>query len=58
MQIRKNNEIDGSALQCSITILTFMRQQNTPDELIFGKIARIPSNEPLAPNDKLSNYND
>ena len=27
--------------------------KRTPYELIFGKIARIPSNEPLAPDDKL-----
>ena len=32
--------------------------KHIPYELIFGKIDRIPSNEPLAPNDKLSNYND
>jgi len=32
--------------------------KHTPYELVFGKIARIPSNEPLAPDDKLSNYND
>lgn len=32
--------------------------KHTPYELVFGKIARIPSNEPLAPEDKLANYNE
>ena len=32
--------------------------KHTPYELIFEKIAQISSNEPLALNDKLSNYND
>ena len=32
--------------------------KHTPYELVFGKIARIPSNELLAPEDKLSNYNE
>jgi len=35
-----------------------MKQQNTPHQLIFGKIAGIPSNELLAPEDKLASYND
>jgi len=30
----------------------------TPYELVFGKIARIPSNELLAPEDKLASYDD
>ena len=32
--------------------------KHTPYELVFGKIARIPSNEPIASNDKLENYNE
>jgi len=32
--------------------------KDTPYELVFGKIARIPSNELLAPEDKLASYND
>jgi len=32
--------------------------KHTPYELVFGKIARIPSNELLPPKDKLSNYDD
>jgi len=32
--------------------------KHTPYELVFGKIARIPSNELLAPEDKLASYND
>jgi len=32
--------------------------KHTPYELIFGKIARIPSNEPLASGDKLATYNE
>lgn len=30
--------------------------KHTPYELVFGKTVRIPSNEPLAPEDKLANY--
>lgn len=32
--------------------------KHTPYELVFGKIARIPSNEQLALEDKLANYDD
>ena len=32
--------------------------KHTPYELIFGKIARIPSNEILAPDDKLATYDE
>ncbi|KMQ84107.1 enzymatic polyprotein endonuclease reverse [Lasius niger] len=32
--------------------------KHMPYELVFGKIARVPSNEPLAPEDKLANYNE
>jgi len=32
--------------------------KHTPYELVFGKIARIPSNELLAPEDKLASYDD
>jgi len=30
--------------------------KHTPYELVFGKIARVPSNEFLSPEDKLANY--
>jgi len=43
------------SLACSVTILTYMRQQNIRFDI---RKAWISSNEPLAPNDKLSNYND
>ena len=32
--------------------------KHTPYELVFGKIARIPSSEGLAPNEKLANYDE
>jgi len=32
--------------------------KHTPYELVFGKVARIPSNELLATEDKLASYND
>jgi len=32
--------------------------KHIPYELVFGKIARIPSSELLAPEDKLASYND
>lgn len=32
--------------------------KHTPYELVFGKIARIPSNEPLALDDKLGSYDE
>lgn len=32
--------------------------KHTPYELVFGKIARIPSNEILVPDDKLANYSE
>ncbi|KAL6418934.1 hypothetical protein ACFW04_011685 [Cataglyphis niger] len=32
--------------------------RHTPYELVFGKIARIPSNEALGSEDKLANYDD
>ena len=32
--------------------------KHTPYELVFGKIARIPSNELLGPEDKLATYDD
>lgn len=32
--------------------------KHTPYELVFGKIARIPSNELLPPEDKLASYKD
>jgi len=31
--------------------------KHIPYELVFGKIARIPSNELLTPKDKLASYN-
>ena len=36
-----------------------MKQQNIPPyELVFGKIARVPSNEPLISDNKLATYDD
>ena len=32
--------------------------KHTPYELVFGKIARVPSNELFNPENKLANYND
>ena len=32
--------------------------KHTPYELVFGKIARVPSNELFNPEDKLANYDD
>jgi len=32
--------------------------KHTPYELVFGKIARVPSNELLSPEDKLANYDE
>lgn len=32
--------------------------KHTPYELVFGKIVKIPSNEILAPDDKLANYDE
>ncbi|KAM0730323.1 Retrovirus-related Pol polyprotein from transposon 17.6 [Formica fusca] len=32
--------------------------KHTPYELVFGKIARVPSNELLPPGDKLANYDE
>lgn len=40
------------------TISIHKATKYTPYELVFGKIARIPSNEPLSPEDKLSNYDE
>jgi len=50
--MNKSNGIDGSVLfnyNTSIHEAT----KHTPYELVFGKIARIPSNELLPPKDKL-----
>jgi len=32
--------------------------KHTPYELVFGKIAKVPSNELLSPEDKLANYDE
>jgi len=39
-------------------ISVYEATKHTPYKLVFGKIARIPSNELLAPEDKLASYDD
>jgi len=56
--MNKSNGIDGSVLRYLITILVHEATKHTPYELVFGKIARIPSNKLLPPGDKLTNYDD
>jgi len=58
MQVNKSNGINGSTLQYSINTNVHEATKYTPYESVFGKIARISSNELLVPKDKLASYDD
>jgi len=57
MQVNRSNEIDRSAM-FNYNTCVHESTKHTPYELVFGKIARIPSNEPLGPKDKLLSYDE